>query len=105
MIQFSFFESRPRTPQTILAIMRSSSVWNDADGNPAGLRGNHALVRHVSFFSKFDSKKSQPIANPGADLGPALSHWTQAALSALLLDAMQSSRSFHDLTNDPAPSS
>jgi len=42
---------------------------NDADGNPLVLRGNHALIRRISLFFEFDSKKSQPIANPGADYG------------------------------------
>jgi hypothetical protein len=40
---------------------------NDADCDPAGIRGNHALIRRVSFFFKFDSKESQPITNPSAD--------------------------------------
>ena len=49
---------------------------NDADRNPAGRRGNHALIRRVSLFFEFDSKKSQPVANPGADRGRILSDAT-----------------------------
>src|SRR5208282_5657719 len=45
---------------------------NDADGDPAGRRGNHPRVRHVSFFFEFDSKESQPIADPGPDYGRIL---------------------------------
>ena len=36
---------------------------NDADGGPAGRRGNHALIPRVLLFFEFDSKKSQSIAN------------------------------------------
>ena len=46
---------------------------NEANRDPAGRRRNHLLIRRVSFFFKFDSKESQPIANPGADHGPLLS--------------------------------
>ena len=40
---------------------------NDADRDPAGRRGNHALIRRVSLFFEFDAEESQPVANPGAD--------------------------------------
>ena len=40
---------------------------NDADCDPAGRCGNHALTGGISLFFEFDSKESQPIANPGAD--------------------------------------
>jgi hypothetical protein len=46
---------------------------NNADGNPAGRRGNHALIHSVSLLFEFDSKESQPIANSGADRGRILS--------------------------------
>ncbi len=42
---------------------------NDADSDPAGRGGNHARVRPVSLLFEFDSKETQPIANPAADLG------------------------------------
>ena len=40
---------------------------NDADMDPAGIRGNHARIGHVLFFFEFNSKKSQSVADPGAD--------------------------------------
>jgi hypothetical protein len=46
---------------------------NDADSDPACRRRNHALIRLISLFFEFDSKESQPIANPGADRGRVLS--------------------------------
>ena len=42
---------------------------NDADRDPAGIRGNHALTGRVSLFFEFDSKESQPIANPVRTVG------------------------------------
>ena len=42
---------------------------NDAHGDPTGLRGNHALIRRVSLFFECDSKKLQPLADPGANIG------------------------------------
>ena len=41
------------------------------------VRGNHALIRRVSLFFEFDSKKSQPIADPGADYGSILADATR----------------------------
>src|ERR1035437_3845431 len=40
---------------------------NDAHGDPAGIRGNQALVRRVALFFEFDPKKPQPAADSGAD--------------------------------------
>jgi hypothetical protein len=40
---------------------------NDGDRNPAGRRGNHVRIGRISLFFEFDSKESQPIANPGAN--------------------------------------
>ena len=45
---------------------------NDANRDPSGGSGNHPLVLRVSIFIEFDSKKSQPIANPGANRGSVL---------------------------------
>ena len=49
---------------------------NDAHTDPAGLRGNHPRIHLVSLFFEFDSKKSQPVADPGADCGRILSNAT-----------------------------
>jgi hypothetical protein len=49
---------------------------NDADSDPAGRRGNHVLIRCVSFFFNFDSKESQPVANSGTDFGRLFSYAT-----------------------------
>ena len=46
---------------------------NYADRNPAGRRGNHALIRGVSLFVELDSKEFQPVADPGTDGGRVLS--------------------------------
>ncbi len=50
---------------------------NDADCNPAGRRGNQALIRRVLLFFEFDSKESQPSANPAAERGRILSDATR----------------------------
>ncbi len=63
--------------QTISAIMRSSSVRKRRTPNPAGRRGNHALVRHVFLFFDRDSKKFQATTNPGADRARVLSDATR----------------------------
>ena len=49
---------------------------NDANTDPAGLRGNHARIGYVSLFFEFDSKEFQPVADPGADCGRILSNAT-----------------------------
>jgi hypothetical protein len=49
---------------------------NDAERNPAGRCGNHALIYCVSLFFEFDSKEFQPSANPGADRGRILADAT-----------------------------
>ena len=49
---------------------------NDADLCQARGRGNHALICRVSLFVELNSKKPQPIANPGADRGRILSDST-----------------------------
>src|SRR3984893_4525440 len=76
MVRFSFFQPRPRTRQTILAIMSSSSVRMTRTATGLARRGNHAVIRRVSLFVEFDSKEAQPIANPGADHGRVLSYAT-----------------------------
>ena len=40
---------------------------NHTNYDPAGMRGNNSLIRRVLFFFEFDSKESQPIANPGLE--------------------------------------
>ena len=48
-------------------------AMDDADSDPAGIRGNYAFIRLVSLFFEFNAKKFQPGANPGADRGRVLS--------------------------------
>jgi hypothetical protein len=69
MVQFFIFSAKPENSANRLGYHAFFVCANDADRNPAGWRGNHGLIRRVSFFFECDSKEFQPIANPSAD------HW------------------------------
>ena len=70
---FSLAMPSPRTRHTERAIISSSSVRMTRTVTRLAVRGNHARIRRVSRFFEFDSKESQPIADPGADRGRILS--------------------------------
>jgi hypothetical protein len=73
MLQFFFFSAKAENAANRLGYHAFFVRANDADRNPAGCGGNHALIRRVLLFFEFDSKESQPIANPGAYRGRILS--------------------------------
>ena len=50
---------------------------NDADRNPAGVRGNHPRSLRIARLIQFNAEEAQPIANPGADRGRILSDATR----------------------------
>ena len=79
---------------------------HDANSDPAGLRGNHARIRHIAFFFDFNAKKCQPVADPRADCGAfspmPLANTSESSPSSAAAKA-PASRSANDCPLRPSP--